>query len=213
MPIKPAINPGTIDWSGENPGILLKTDPDGPFTAMALFFRIAYSPAGRGCALLLYEDPQSDISLPSIRNVMISDNEPMARYLVDNFIAKLAAFRDAPAFSALQFVDAVSVTTSGDHRSRYSEMIVTDDFEVELIWQELGEPVALELPPELTGAKEREMYTLLVESKKASIRIDGEALPGIPATRVQAGIETTTAFLYFAETWIDPMNLRTETGS
>jgi hypothetical protein len=210
MPIKPAINPGTVDWSGENPGILLKTDADGPFTAMALFFRIAYSPAGRGCALLLFEDPQNAASLPSVRNVIISDNQPMAQYLKDNFIAKLAAFRDAAAFDSLQFVDAVSIETSGDHRSQYSETINTADFTVELIWEELGEPVALELPPELTGAKEREAYTLLVESKKASIRIDGVALPGKPAARVQAGIETTTAFLYFAETWIDPMELLSE---
>lgn len=211
MPIKPAINPGAIDWSGDNPGILLKTDADGPFTAMALFFRIAYSPAGRGCALLLYEDPQSEKSLPSIRNVMISDNQPMARYLVENFITKLAAFHDAPAFSGLRFIDAVAVSTSGDHRGRYSETVETADFKVELIWEELGEPVALELPPELTGPKDREMYTLLVESKKASILIDGVALPGKPVPRVQAGIETTTAFLYFAETWIDPMIVKTET--
>ena len=204
MPIKPAINPGTVDWSGENHGILLKTDTDGPFTAMALFFRIAYSPAGRGCALLLYEDPQSENSLPSVRNVMISNNEPMARYLVDNFIAKLAAFRDARAFGDLRYVDAVSVRASGDHRGRYSETIDTKDFKVELVWEELGEPVALELPPELTGPRDREMYTLLVESRKASILIDGVALPGKPAPRIQAGIETTTAFLYFAETWIEP---------
>ncbi len=204
MPIQPTINPGDIDWSGENPGILLKTDPDGPFTAMALFFRIAYSPAGRGQALLLYEDPQSTLSLPTIRNVMISDNQAMAHYLVEHFIAKLATFSGAPAFANLRYITANAITTAGDHRSVYSETIETDTFTVELEWRELGKPVALELPPELTGPKDREMYTLLVESQKATIRIDGEALPGVPVPRVQAGIETTTAFLYFAETWIKP---------
>ena len=44
MPIAPPLNPGKVDWTGENPGILLKDGPDGPFTAMALFFRIVYSP-------------------------------------------------------------------------------------------------------------------------------------------------------------------------
>jgi hypothetical protein len=213
MPIKPAINQGKVDWSGENPGILLKTDIDGPFTSMALFFRIAYSPAGRGTALLLYEDSQTEQSLPSVHNVMISDNQAMANYLVDHFIGKLAAFRDAPAFRNLQFVEAISTSTSGDHLSRYSETIDTQDFSVELLWEELGEPTALELPPELTGVKDREMYTLLVESKKASISINGKALAGKPVPRVQAGIETTTAFLYFAETWIDPMNITSETNT
>ena len=141
MPIKPAINPGTVDWSGENHGILLKSDTDGPFTAMALFFRIAYSPAGRGCALLLYEDPQSENSLPSVRNVMISNNELMARYLVDNFIAKLAAFRDARAFGDLRYVDAVSVRASGGHRDIYSDTTDNKAFKEERVWRELGKPL------------------------------------------------------------------------
>ena len=204
MPILPEVNPGRVDWSGENPGILLKTDPDGPFSAMALFFRINYSPAGRGQALLLFEDPQNNDSTSSVRNVMISDNRALADYLIENFIAKLAAFSGAPAFSAMQHVQASSILTRGDHRSVYTETINTDDFTVELEWSELGEPIALELSPDLTGPKDREMYTLLVEAKKASIRIDGKALPGTPAPRVQAGIDTTTAFLYFAETWIEP---------
>lgn len=204
MPIPPAINPGTVDWSGENPGILLKDDPDGPFTAMALFFRIVYSPAGRGQALLLFEKPDVGESSAAVRNVMISDNQPMARYLVDNFIVKLGAFADAPAFGAMQYVEATSVRAEGDHMTTYREVVETADFTVDLVWRDLGTPVALELPPSLTGPKDREMYTLLVESRDASIVIDGRPLPGKPAPRVQAGIETTTAFLYFAETWIVP---------
>ena len=206
MPILPEINPGRVDWSGENPGILLKKEADGPFSAMALFFRINYSPAGRGHALLLFEDPQDECNTANVRNVMISDNRALANYLIDNFIVKLAAFSGAPAFKAMQHIDATNVVSDGDHRKVYTETITTADFVVELEWAELGEPVALELSPDLTGPKDREMYTLLVESKKAAIRIDGKALPGEPAPRVQAGIETTTAFLYFAETWIEPKN-------
>ena len=77
MPLQPAVNPGTIDWSGENPGILLKEDLEGPFSAMALFFRIAYSPVGQGEALLLFEKPAAAESLPAVRNVMISTREPL----------------------------------------------------------------------------------------------------------------------------------------
>ena len=38
--------PGTVEWSGENPGISLKEKPDGPFTTLASFFRVVLSPAG-----------------------------------------------------------------------------------------------------------------------------------------------------------------------
>ncbi len=209
MPISPAINPGQVDWSGENPGILLKEDPDGPFTAMALFFRISYSPVGPGQALLLYEDPQSPAGLPHVHNALYSDNPALADHLRETFIAKLAAFAQAPAFAKLQTHGIDRVITEGDSRSSYAETIIAGDSQIKLLWEDLGAPVALELPPSLTGPKDREMYTLLVESRQASIQINGRSLPGRPAPRVQAGIETTTAFLYFSETWIYPQNTGT----
>ncbi|MEM7171704.1 MAG: hypothetical protein AAF530_16150 [Pseudomonadota bacterium] len=202
MPILPAINPGPVDWSGENPGILLKEDPDGPFSAMALFFRINYSPAGQGQALLLYEDPHKAAGPPTLQNAFYTDNVALAEHLRDTFIAKLAAFAEAPAFQGLQIAPLDRVETIGDPRDRYAEVVRAGDTQIELLWEDLGEPVALELPPSLTGPKDREMYTLLVESRRASISINGRKLKGEPAPRVQAGIETTTAFLYFAETWM-----------
>ena len=204
MPIQPAVNPGAIDWSGENPGILLKEDPDGPFSAMALFFRIAYSPAGQGEALLLFEKPTVAESLPAVRNVMISTNKALGHFLADSFIAKLGAFAEAPAFAAMQHVTARNVRSEGDPLDRYAEIVETEDFTVELHWSELSPPIALELPPSLTGPKDRELFTVLVEAGAANILIDGAPLPGVPMPRVQAGIETTTAFLYFSETWIVP---------
>jgi len=43
-----------------------------------------------------------------------------------------------------------------------------------------------------------------VPAKQAQIIVNGKSLPGKLGTRVQAGFETTTAFLYFSETWIIP---------
>jgi len=204
MPIAPPLNPGKVDWSGENPGILLKNGPDGPFTAMALFFRIVYSPVGRGNALLLYEDPNTERSLPDVCNVMMSDNEELGRYLVKTFIGKLAAFAEAPAYRALQYTSIDNVRTKGDPRSRYEELVSGGGIDVQMIWEKLGEPKAIELPPSLTGPKDRELFTLLIESRKAAIILNGEPLKGELGNRTQAGFETTTAFLYFAETWIWP---------
>ena len=51
MPLAEPITPGVVDWTGENPGILLKNDDDS-FSAMALFFRVAWSPVGQGQVLL-----------------------------------------------------------------------------------------------------------------------------------------------------------------
>ena len=49
---------GNVDWSGENPGISLKETADGPFVALASFFRVVLSPHGRGHVLVLLQSPQ-----------------------------------------------------------------------------------------------------------------------------------------------------------
>jgi len=198
------VNPGRIDWSGENPGILLKDQEDGPFSAMALFFRIRFSAFGQGHALLLFADPQNPRSLPDVHNVFMSDNERLGDYLIADFIAKLPAFAEAPAFAGMTHVPIKSVRTEGDPNTRYKEIVHAKDMTVEMVWDQLGDPTFLELPPELTGPKDRELTTLLIESREARILVNGRSLPGKPAKRVQAGIETTTAFLYFSETWVIP---------
>ena len=54
------INPGSVDWSGENPGMYLKETPDGPFVTLISFFRVVLSPHGRGHAAFLLLDPGSE---------------------------------------------------------------------------------------------------------------------------------------------------------
>lgn len=206
MPLPEPITPGVVDWTGENPGILLKND-DGGFSAMALFFRVAWSPAGQGQVLLLYGSPAQVEGSPEAPNVLISDNADLAKFLKDNFIGKLAAFRDAPAFDDLPHLTATAVRTSGDPMShRYSETISGEGVAVELVWEDLQAPCALELTPDQVGTGEHTMFTLLVPAGRAQIIVNGNSLPGSVGTRIQAGMETTTAFLYFSETWVIPPN-------
>lgn len=204
MPLSIPITPGTVDWTGENPGILLK-NADGGFSAMALFFRVSWSPAGSGHLLLLYGSPQSRFGNEKAPNVLLGDNPDLAEFLKENFIGKLGAFRDAAPFTHLQYKQALSVRSDGDPMGhRYSEIVAGHDLCVELAWEKLEQPIALELVPEQVGTQEHVMFTLLVPARKARIMVNGSALQGSVGSRVQAGLETTTAFLYFAETWIIP---------
>ena len=204
MPLKDPITPGTVDWTGENPGILLK-NPDGSFAAMALFFRVAWSPAGQGQVLLLYGTPGAERGPAHAPNVMLADNIELAEFLKDQFIGRLGAFREAPAFETLAIEPARSVRSSGDPMGhRYSETVSGEGLVVELVWEELEEPKALELTPDQVGTGMHTMFTLLVPSRAAQIIVNGRALPGEVGPRVQAGFETTTAFLYFSETWVIP---------
>src|SRR5215218_9440547 len=89
----PIVFPGTVEWSGENPGISLKEAPDGPFVALASFFRVVLSPHGRGHALVLLQSPQ-DPDPPAERgNFCLHDNEALARYLIAGFVSHFGAFK------------------------------------------------------------------------------------------------------------------------
>ena len=204
MPLSEPITPGVVDWSGENPGILLKND-DGSFSAMALFFRVAWSPVGQGQVLLLYGTPNAEQGSAQAPNLIISDNLEMSDYLLENFIAKLAAFRDAPAFNGLQHLVAQSIQTDGDAmKDRYTETVSGEGYSVQLVWEQLEPPRALELMPHQVGSGIHSMFSVLVPAQQASILVNGKPLPGKLGTRVQADVETTSAFLYFTETWIIP---------
>ena len=99
-----AINfPGTVEWSGENPGISLKETPDGPFVALASFFRVVLSPHGRGHALVLMQSPQ-DAKPPAERgNYCLHDNEKLARYLVGDFVSHFGAWKGLPGLQSLTY--------------------------------------------------------------------------------------------------------------
>lgn len=204
MPLSSPITPGKVDWTGENPGIFLK-NADGSFAAMALFFRVAWSPVGQGQVLLLYGMPEAEQGTEAAPNVMLADNLDLAAYLKREFIGRLGAFRDAPAFDTLPVELARAVRSSGDPMShRYCETVSGEGLTVELVWEELETPKALELTPDQVGTGMHTMFTLLVPARAAQIIVNGRALPGDVGTRVQAGFETTSAFLYFSETWVIP---------
>ena len=204
MPLSEPVTPGIVDWTGENPGILLK-DTDGNFSALALLFRVAWSPVGQGQVLLLYGTPAAVDGAKNAPNVLMADNMALAAYLKNNFIGKLGAFRAAPAFDRLALISVQSVRSDGDPMGhRYSETVTGEGLSVQLVWEELEEPKALELTPDQVGTGEHTMFTLLVPARKAQIIVNGHKLPGAVGDRIQAGFETTTAFLYFSETWVIP---------
>src|SRR5262245_13043387 len=57
---RPVINPGVVDWSGENPGMYLREAADGPFVTLISYFRVVLSPKGRGHAAFILQDPHGD---------------------------------------------------------------------------------------------------------------------------------------------------------
>lgn len=194
--------PGKVDWSGENPGISLKENADGPFVALASFFRVVLSPHGRGHALVLLQSPQ-DANPPADRaNVCFSDNEPLARYLVKEFVSYFGAWKGLPGLANLAYRKLDSVVASGDTASTYTETVIAGDTNVRLTWSGLNNPFCFALPPDKSATGKHHMPSLFVCCADATIEVNGRKLPGKPVPREIAGHTLTTAMLAFSETWV-----------
>jgi hypothetical protein len=191
--------PGTVEWSGENPGISLKQDPNGPFTTLASFFRVVLSPHGRGHALVLVQPPNEFVRTPAL---CLHDNEPLARYLVADFVSKFGAFQGVAAMRELHYRKLDSVESMGDPGNIYSEVIKAGDLTVTLTWSGLGVPFCFVNPPELSATGAHYMPSVFVGCLDASIQVNGKRLAGSPVPREVAGRKITTAMLAFSETWI-----------
>jgi hypothetical protein len=194
--------PGTVEWSGENPGISLKETPDGPFTTLASFFRVVLSPYGRGHALVLLMSPQDGNPAGDQVNVCLTDNEPLARWLVSDFVSHFGAWRGLPGLNALQYRQLDSVSAAGDATTAYAETVQAGDLEVRLEWSGLGRPFCFALAPEQSATGRHHMPTVFVGCDAATVTVNGERRPGSPVPREIAGHRISTAMLAFSETWI-----------
>ena len=191
--------PGTVEWAGENPGIFLKSDPNGPFTTLASMFRVVLSPHGRGHALVLVQPPSDYVRTPAL---CLTDNEPLAHWLVAEFVSKFGAFQGIPELANLVYRKLDSVEIAGDPSNIYSETLKAGDLTVALTWSGLGAPFCFVNPPELSATGKHHMPSVFVGCLDASIMINGKRLPGSPIPREVAGRKISTAMLAFCESWI-----------
>lgn len=194
--------PGTVEWTGENPGISLKEDPAGPFTTLASFFRVMLSPHGRGHALVLLQSPQEEAPPADGANLCLTDNEPLARWLVSEYVSHFGAWRGLPGLQGLQFRKLDSVTTNGDAIAHYGEVVRAGDMTVALDWSGLGKPFCFALAPAQSATGRHHMPSLFVGCDAATVTVNGRVRPGAPTPREIAGHRISTAMLAFSETWI-----------
>lgn len=200
-----SINPGRVDWSGENPGIYLKDDPEGDYVALALFFRVVYSPYGRGHAAIVLGAPDDDSGWPDQPNFLMTDNQRMMRWIVDGWVSKMPTFIGRKGLDAMRWLDLDSVEKHpGDLKGRYSETLRGSGVTLEMIWRDMGTPLPVEVTKENSATKEHEMYSVFLEARQAEIVVNGTRLKGTVQDRQFFGRTMRTAFLAFSETWVTP---------
>lgn len=201
MPNSP-IHPGAVAWTGENPGIYLKETQDGPWTGLMTFFRITWSEHGRGHGVVVLDEPNVEQSRPEVANFCITDNEPLARYLVGEFFANFSSFKVSPGLKAIRYLPLTEVYREGDTRDTYCEVVKSADQEVRMTWTGLSAPYAVDMPPEKGPTQVHEMYSLFLDASDASVTVNGRPLKGKVVEREFADTKKSTAFLAFSESWM-----------
>lgn len=202
-PSKPR-NSGKVEWSGENPGIYLKEDSGGDWSALGIFFRVVLSPHGAGTTMIVLEKPDEPAGLPDANNLCLTDNEALTEYLIRDYMSKFPSFRGKKGLQSMSHRHIDMVTTKGDLREFRSESVISGDLEVVMTWRDLQEPFAAEVAVDASATGEHEMYSVFIEAKSAEISVNGHYFSGQITTRNFLGENMSTAFLAISETWLAP---------
>ncbi len=200
---RPVINPGKVDWSGENPGMYLRETADGPYVTLISYFRVVLSPEGRGHAAFILQDPHGDGKSAAKPNLCITDNEPMAGYLRDGFVANFGAFKGIKGLSSIRMVPGWDFMRAGDGATSHVEWFRSTVGQVSLAWKDLGDVYIVEMPKEKSATGQHEMFSLFVDVRGVEVSVNGKGVAGKPFPREFAGKkDSSTAFLAYSETWV-----------
>lgn len=195
------VRPGKVDWTGDNPFIYLKTDPEEDWSTLALFFRVTASDYGAGHLTLVVEDPYGPADSDA-RRVAFTDNVPLARFLIDEFVRRFVLFRPSTVLDTVETVDGATFTCDRDDHGSWVESCAAGDRAVELRWNEPGEPFAVDQPPHETGTGHHEMFSVFRVAGSAVVMIDGDELPGSTVERSFLNGPGQSAALALSETWV-----------
>lgn len=202
--MKDTVRQGVMDWTGDNPFVYLKTDPAGDWSSLSLYFRVAASDHGAGHAILVLDRPYEPGAVGAVR-LCLTDNAPLARYLIDGFVRKFGLFR--PAGQLLDDIPVVAGAvfhTEVSYPARHAEVaeVAAEGLRVALIWEGLGQAFAVDVPPEKSQTGIHEMFSVFHPATSARVEVNGTPLPGTTVDRDFFDRRAQSAALAHSETWV-----------
>lgn len=206
------INDGKIVWCGENPGIYLKDslNPTSDWVSLALYFRVVISRYGRGRGILLLGAPNSRLGYPKAPNLCIADNLPLMQYLLREFVPHYGSFKNTVALSSVPLLAATGGKSDTNNSSSWLETISDRDTTLTLKWSGFHEPFSVDADSSMTSTGRHQMYSTFQGATSGEIFLNGDPLPGVPINRPFFNGHLSSAFLAFAETWLEPSGERNE---
>lgn len=180
--------------SGENPGIRLLDKAGGIALTQATFWRVHWSPVGRGhvCYVTVGEPGAAG----TIR-VALFDNRGLFDYLTNEMLGTFnKAFIDHP-FTP---IGGATFGAGGDFIKEHREPCRSDQYNVELIWRDLQTPDLVDILPNTRPGLPFGLRYTRIPAGSAAIIVNGKAGAGQAYPAAAAG-SNPSAFLAFGETW------------
>ncbi len=196
-----SIKPGKVDWTGDNPFVYLKTDPNGDWSSLSVYFRIASSDYGPGHATLVLEDPYRVTSAGATR-LLLTDNLPLAQFLVSDFVRHFGLFRAAVALDEMQYIEGATFQTENHYPRQVIEHAQAGAHRISLVWTDLQAGIAVDLTAAETQTQRHDMMCVFHPALSAQVLVNGVALPGQTIERDFQGQRAQSASLANSETWV-----------
>jgi hypothetical protein len=138
------------------------------------------------------------------RRVCLTNNAPMARYLIEGFVKHFALFRPcATLLDELTFIEGATFSTENpDARTHIERADASNGRRLSMHWEQLGQAFMVDVPAAKTQTNTHEMFTVFLPAGRARIEIDGERVPGDTVERDFFGGRAQSAALAFSETWV-----------
>lgn len=191
-PVSP-VDPNEVMMTGENSFIRYSADGGKTQTDRASHWRVLWCPAGAGHALFL----KSSLTGGAVR--IWSDNAPVARWLQQEIESLLfPAFAD-PALP----VAPASFARSGGIDARAAELVVGQDAEILLGWDDFLPAFVLNMPPGSAG-RPIGVFSTFFPARAARLTLNGRLAAGAPYAEKRGDRDSSSACLAWSETWVRP---------
>lgn len=190
-----------IIFCGENPGLSLYRPGTQDLVAAASYWRCTYSAHGEGNALILWLDLDAAGLGQGELRAIYADNGPMARFITDTLNQHFGDFQNR-GFPAVQ-PEPARFFQESDSRRYHRVVCHSGDREVELVWRDVRDRQMLIGSDVVYGGHSFELATVICPCATATIAVDGSPVRGDVRLSEREGRPQSSAFLAFAESWVD----------
>lgn len=177
----------TVHITGENPGLQLREQANGPIVADFNFWRVSWSPVGTGH--VCYVTTGTGKGSNDLR-LVLTDNEKVAQYVTYETMTKLVPDFADPPFKVVR----ATFKTEGDTLTERRESCISDDYTVVATWRKIS-------PGQFGGMQPGNgffMNFIIQMAAEGEITVNGKRLSGT----VLPGPGRPPSYLAFAETWL-----------